>query len=140
MGVVSGNGQSGQSGTWAGYGERAKTARAIGDPPAQSAVASPPASWDGPDGVIARAQAQAREDDIQRRQAVERAKYEAALAERQRIADFAPTQPELRQLLIAKLRALATDLDTSTLGKKYPNSGEVQQRVARLGDIARALE
>ena len=50
-----------------------------------------------------------------------------------------PTQDELRELLIIKLRALARQLEGDNLGKRYPGSGEVRQAVARMRDIAGAL-
>lgn len=53
---------------------------------------------------------------------------------------FAPDQRELRQLLVAKLRALASDIESGEFDKKYPGAGQIRQRVDRMRDIAGAME
>lgn len=53
---------------------------------------------------------------------------------------FTPDQPELRQLLVIKLRSLAADIESGQFGKKYPNAGQIRLRVERLRDIAGVME
>lgn len=76
-----------------------------------------------------------------RREDIERAKYEAALLRDAPPTDptFTPDQRELRQLLAVKLRSLASDIESGEFDRKYPNPGQIRQRLDRMRNIAGAM-